>query len=139
MRSSGGLVASSGSGGSSVTDSTGPEVPGLLGHPVGAAGRCNMVSTVSDPPDRISGRARVLGLDVVAVWATAGLGSVLRLAAVDAQVAVTESTTLADVEDRVGNSVNAEVGDLGLATRAAAEGSTSNDSDRTEDVYAKQR
>ena len=88
-----------------------------------------MVASMGNPPDGVPRVATVLGLHVVAVGATTWLGSVLRLAAVDAQVAVTETTTLADVEHRVGNTVNAEVGDLGLATSAAAERSTSNDSD----------
>jgi hypothetical protein len=93
-----------------------------------------VITTVSDPPDGETSRASVLGLHVVAIWATAGLRCVLGLAAVDAQVTVTETTTLAHVQDGIGDTVNAEVGDLGLASCAATELSTSDDGNRAEDV-----
>jgi hypothetical protein len=75
-----------------------------------------MVTTVSNPPDGETSRAAVLGLHVVAACATAGLGCVLGLASVDAQITVTETTTLANVQNGIGDTMNAKVGDLCLAS-----------------------
>jgi hypothetical protein len=94
-----------------------------------------VVTTVSNPPDGETSRARVLGFDVVAISTASRLGCVLGLAAVNAQVAVTETTALADVEDRVHDTMNAEVGDLGLSTCATTELRACNDRNSTEHIY----
>lgn len=111
------------------------EAPGLtrgelltIGSRVG-----NMATTVADPGNGLAA-ARVRGLDVV-LGTGRGIVDLLLLAAVGADPLVAELAALLDAENVVGGSVDVEVRDGSVATVAAGEESTRDDSDSSEVVY----
>ena len=119
-----------------TTNSSVEEGPGLTRSELGAVGTGrvgNVATTVGDPGNGLAA-ARVRGLDVV-LGTRRGIVDLLLLAAVGADPLVAELAALLDAENVVGGSVDVEVRDGSVATVAAGEESTRDDSDSSEVVY----
>jgi hypothetical protein len=93
-----------------------------------------VVTAVSNPPYWVPRIARVGGLDLL-TGAAGRLGRVLGGALVQLQELVAKSTALADVEDAVGDAVDAEVCDGFGASSTAAQLRASDDGDSLDDIW----
>jgi hypothetical protein len=92
-----------------------------------------MITTVSNPGYGGVG-ALVLSLDVF-TRSRARLGRILLLAAVGCDPLITELAPSVNWKDAVDDTVDAKVSDGLLATVAAAQSGTGNDSNGTEDIF----
>lgn len=93
-----------------------------------------MITAMRYPPNWVTRSARVFRLRERGGGSGAGLGGVLRLARVVAQVAIAEAAALRNVENAVDHTVDTKVCDSAAATTATAELGTGNDRDGAEVV-----